>query len=97
MTAPAVGRMAVDGNPEQVFLVMAGMGFDALIMAGAQAPLKARVGSACLTMVSVSAVTVTVRVPDGGVGEGDGDGEGEGDGAGATAARSAPARNARAP
>ncbi|MGH3849372.1 MAG: diacylglycerol/lipid kinase family protein, partial [Pseudonocardiaceae bacterium] len=40
-----VGRVSVDdGDEEQVFLVMAGMGFDAAIMAGAPARLKARVG-----------------------------------------------------
>jgi hypothetical protein len=40
-----VGRVMIDGGPEeQVFLVMAGMGFDAAIMAGAPARLKARVG-----------------------------------------------------
>lgn len=40
-----VGRVTIDGGTEeQVFLVMAGMGFDAAIMAGAQAAWKARVG-----------------------------------------------------
>ncbi len=40
-----VGRVLVDnGAEEQVFLVMAGMGFDAAIMAGAPADLKARLG-----------------------------------------------------
>ncbi|MGQ0775625.1 MAG: diacylglycerol/lipid kinase family protein [Pseudonocardiales bacterium] len=40
-----VGRVRIDnGAEEQVFLVMAGMGFDAAIMAGAPARLKARVG-----------------------------------------------------
>lgn len=41
-----VGRLVVDDQPEQVFLVMAGMGFDAQIMAGTQDVLKARVGPA---------------------------------------------------
>lgn len=40
-----VGRVTIDdGAEEQVFLVMAGMGFDAAIMAGARAEWKARVG-----------------------------------------------------
>ena len=47
-----VGRMAVDPSgqhavpDEHIFLVMAGIGFDAAIMAGAPERLKARVGSA---------------------------------------------------
>ncbi|MDQ6714696.1 MAG: diacylglycerol kinase family lipid kinase [Actinomycetota bacterium] len=47
-----VGRLAVDpsgqhADPDQhIFLVMAGVGFDAAIMAGAPEALKARVGSA---------------------------------------------------
>jgi diacylglycerol kinase family enzyme len=47
-----VGRMSVDPSgqhavpDEHIFLVMAGIGFDAAIMAGAQERLKARVGSA---------------------------------------------------
>ncbi len=41
-----VGRVLVDnGGEEHVFLVMAGMGFDAAIMAGAPHDLKARLGS----------------------------------------------------
>lgn len=41
-----VGRVTIDDDAaEQVFLVMAGMGFDAAIMAGAESGLKARVGS----------------------------------------------------
>lgn len=40
-----VGRVRIDdGTEEQVFLVMAGMGFDAAIMAGAPPRLKARWG-----------------------------------------------------
>jgi diacylglycerol kinase family enzyme len=40
-----VGRVWIDESAEeQVFLVMAGMGFDAAIMAGAPSDLKARVG-----------------------------------------------------
>lgn len=40
-----VGRVRVDGAvSEQVFLVMAGMGFDAAIMAGAPPGFKARIG-----------------------------------------------------
>lgn len=40
-----VGRLTIDDQPEeQVFLVMAGMGFDAAIMAGASHQLKARLG-----------------------------------------------------
>jgi diacylglycerol kinase family enzyme len=40
-----VGRVTIDDAAEdQVFLVMAGMGFDAAIMAGAPAALKAKVG-----------------------------------------------------
>lgn len=40
-----VGRLTIDDQPEeQVFLVMAGMGFDAAIMAGAPHQLKARLG-----------------------------------------------------
>ena len=39
-----VGRVVVDGGDEQVFLVMAGLGFDAAIMANAPEGLKARVG-----------------------------------------------------
>lgn len=40
-----VGWVLIDDGPEeQVFLVMAGMGFDAAIMAGAQSTWKARVG-----------------------------------------------------
>ncbi|MGH3871942.1 MAG: diacylglycerol/lipid kinase family protein [Pseudonocardiaceae bacterium] len=41
-----VGRVVIDERTaEQVFLVMAGMGFDAAIMAGAPPRLKARLGS----------------------------------------------------
>ncbi len=41
-----VGRVMIDGRAEeQVFLVMAGVGFDAAIMAGAPHDLKARLGS----------------------------------------------------
>jgi diacylglycerol kinase (ATP) len=41
-----VGRVFIDDRAEeQVFLVMAGMGFDAAIMAGAPHELKARLGS----------------------------------------------------
>lgn len=41
-----VGRVTIDdAAEEQVFLVMAGMGFDAAIMAGARAEWKARVGA----------------------------------------------------
>jgi diacylglycerol kinase (ATP) len=41
-----VGRLIIDDRTEeQVFLVMAGMGFDAAIMAGAPHELKARLGS----------------------------------------------------
>ncbi len=40
-----VGWMKVDSGEEQVFLVMAGMGFDAEIMANAPEALKAKVGS----------------------------------------------------
>lgn len=39
-----VGRAIIDGTQEQVFLVMAGMGFDAAIMAGAPHGWKARLG-----------------------------------------------------
>ncbi|MGH3889266.1 MAG: diacylglycerol/lipid kinase family protein [Pseudonocardiaceae bacterium] len=39
-----VGRVFIDGAQEQVFLVMAGMGFDGAIMAGAPHELKARLG-----------------------------------------------------
>lgn len=40
-----VGIVTIDDSPEEhVFLVMAGMGFDAAIMAGAPARLKAKVG-----------------------------------------------------
>jgi diacylglycerol kinase (ATP) len=39
-----VGRVRIDDGAEQVFLVMAGMGFDAAIMAGAPPGLKARMG-----------------------------------------------------
>ena len=39
-----VGRVSLDGGDEQVFLVMAGVGFDAQMMAGAPAAIKERVG-----------------------------------------------------
>ncbi|WP_299039496.1 diacylglycerol kinase family protein [uncultured Pseudokineococcus sp.] len=39
-----VGRVSLDGGEEQVFLVMAGVGFDAQMMAGAPAAIKDRVG-----------------------------------------------------
>lgn len=39
-----IGRVRVDGGEEQVFLVMAGLGFDAEMMAGAPAAIKDRVG-----------------------------------------------------
>ncbi len=39
-----VGRVIIDGTQEQVFLVMAGVGFDAAIMAGAPHDWKARLG-----------------------------------------------------
>lgn len=39
-----VGRVSVDDGEERVFLVMAGMGFDATIMANTPEELKARVG-----------------------------------------------------
>ncbi|WP_298803413.1 diacylglycerol kinase family protein [uncultured Pseudokineococcus sp.] len=39
-----VGRVSLDGGDEQVFLVMAGVGFDAQMMAGAPAAIKDRVG-----------------------------------------------------
>ena len=41
-----VGRVVVDDGDEQVFLVMAGLGFDAAIMANAPEGLKSRVGPA---------------------------------------------------
>jgi len=40
-----VGWVLIDGVEERVFLVMAGMGFDAAIMAGAPHAMKARLGS----------------------------------------------------
>ncbi|MEJ5945555.1 diacylglycerol kinase family protein [Pseudokineococcus basanitobsidens] len=39
-----VGRVRIDGGEEKVFLVMAGLGFDAEMMAGAPAAIKDRVG-----------------------------------------------------
>ena len=39
-----VGRVRLDGGDDQVFLVMAGVGFDAQMMAGAPAAIKDRVG-----------------------------------------------------
>jgi len=65
-----VGRMVVDDRPEQVFLVMAGMGFDALIMQGAQADLKAKVGSAAYVVAGARhlngrRVRLTLSVDDG--------------------------------
>ncbi|MPZ66462.1 MAG: diacylglycerol kinase family lipid kinase [Pseudonocardiaceae bacterium] len=49
-----VGRVRVDDAlEEEVFLVMAGMGFDAAIMAGAPAELKARVGPFAYVMAGL--------------------------------------------
>ncbi|MEJ5913542.1 diacylglycerol/lipid kinase family protein [Pseudokineococcus sp. 1T1Z-3] len=39
-----VGRVSLDGGQEQVFLVMAGIGFDAQMISGAPAAIKDRVG-----------------------------------------------------
>lgn len=52
-----VGRVTIDDTgQEHVFLVMAGMGFDAEIMAGAHADLKARVGSLAYFISGVRAL-----------------------------------------
>ncbi|GAB2696781.1 diacylglycerol kinase family protein [Thalassiella azotivora] len=45
-----VGRIAVDDGEEQVFLVMAGLGFDAQVMAHAPEALKAKVGPIAYTV-----------------------------------------------
>ncbi|MGH3899684.1 MAG: diacylglycerol/lipid kinase family protein [Pseudonocardiaceae bacterium] len=51
-----VGRMTIDDHPEDlVFLVMAGMGFDAAIMAGAHHKSKARLGSLAYFIAGVIA------------------------------------------
>ncbi|MCA1704439.1 MAG: diacylglycerol kinase family lipid kinase [Actinobacteria bacterium] len=52
-----VGRVTIDDRAEeQVFLVMAGMGFDAAIMAGAPHELKARLGSLAYFVSGVRAL-----------------------------------------
>jgi diacylglycerol kinase (ATP) len=52
-----VGRLIIDDRTEeQVFLVMAGMGFDAAIMAGAPHELKARLGSLAYVVSGVRAL-----------------------------------------
>jgi YegS/Rv2252/BmrU family lipid kinase len=49
-----VGRITVDGSDdEQVFLVMAGMGFDAEVMANVPEALKARVGPIAYTVAGM--------------------------------------------
>lgn len=65
-----VGRLQVDDGPEQVFLVMAGMGFDALIMHNTQDDLKARVGPAAYVVAGAQhlngrRVRLTLRVDHG--------------------------------
>ncbi len=62
-----VGWMKVDSGEEQVFLVMAGMGFDAEIMANAPEALKAKVGPAAYVVAGLrhfngrrTRVTITV-------------------------------------
>ncbi|MGH3787367.1 MAG: diacylglycerol/lipid kinase family protein [Pseudonocardiaceae bacterium] len=58
-----VGRVLIDGDTEeQVFLVMAGMGFDAAIMAGAPHELKARLGSLAYFVSGFRALTAA-RAP----------------------------------
>ena len=66
-----VGRVLIDNrDDEQVFLVMAGVGFDAAIMAGAPSELKARLGpfayfvsgTAVITASSLSTVTTSIAV-----------------------------------
>ncbi len=53
-----VGRVRIDDrDEEQVFLVMAGMGFDAEIMAGAPHQLKARLGSLAYFVSGMRALT----------------------------------------
>ncbi|MGH3780546.1 MAG: diacylglycerol/lipid kinase family protein [Pseudonocardiaceae bacterium] len=53
-----VGRVLIDDRAEeQVFLVMAGMGFDAAIMAGAPHELKARLGSLAYVVSGVRALS----------------------------------------
>ena len=57
-----VGRMLVDRSgrdrspQEHVFLVMAGMGFDAAVMAGAEDDLKARIGPAAYVVSGLRAL-----------------------------------------
>lgn len=66
-----VGRVRVDDAPEEeVFLVMAGMGFDAAIMAGAPAELKARVGPFAYVVAGLRSlhgrrVRVSLAIDDG--------------------------------
>ncbi|MDQ3886684.1 MAG: diacylglycerol kinase family lipid kinase [Actinomycetota bacterium] len=52
-----VGRILIDDDPEErVFLVMAGMGFDAAIMANAPEALKARVGALAYVIAALRAL-----------------------------------------
>ncbi|GAB7191849.1 diacylglycerol kinase family protein [Kineococcus sp. NUM-3379] len=57
-----VGRLLVDRSgrdrdpDEEVFLVMAGMGFDAAVMAGAEEDLKARIGPAAYVLSGLRAL-----------------------------------------
>lgn len=66
-----VGRVRIDdAAEEQVFLVMAGMGFDAAIMVGAPARLKARVGQLAYFISGVRAlkgprVRITLTLDEG--------------------------------
>lgn len=65
-----VGRVTIDDDAEEhVFLVMAGMGFDAAIMTGAPAELKARVGPLAYFISGIRAlqgaqVRITLSVDD---------------------------------
>jgi diacylglycerol kinase (ATP) len=53
-----IGRVIIDDrSEEQVFLVMAGLGFDAAIMAGASPRLKARLGSLAYFVSGARALT----------------------------------------
>ena len=65
-----VGWMSVDSGEENVFLVMAGMGFDAEIMANAPEALKARVGAIAYIVSGLRhfngrRTRVTIQVDDG--------------------------------
>ena len=64
-----VGRVSLDGGEEDTFLVMAGVGFDAEMMAGAPAAIKDRVGPLAYVVSGARrlrgrSIPLTVQVDD---------------------------------